>query len=125
MGNKTYKDLLFWIRALEVAKRIIRLTPKLPRSRAAQIITSQVLRSSMSVGANIAEGYGRFGPKEYKRYLQVALGSANETEHWLLLLKEACPKYDKEITNIIDRNTETIKMLASSLKTLRTNRTYS
>lgn len=73
----------------------------------------------MSVGTNIAEGYGRFGSKEYARFLQVALGSADETEHWLILLKECFPKFSREIEKIIDKNKMTIKMLAASLKTLK------
>jgi len=77
------------------------------------------LRSVMSIGANIAEGYGRFGVKEFPRYLQVSLGSANETEYWLLLLRECQPKFNKDIDEIIDKNREVIKMLATSIKTIR------
>lgn len=122
MQTKTYQDLLFWQNAVLVSKLIIRLATKLPRFQAVQIIISQLLRSSMSIGANIAEGYGRYGTKEYLRFLQVALGSANETEYWLILLSECCPKFFKEIEMIIERNKETIKMLAASLKSLRNKR---
>jgi len=73
----------------------------------------------MSVGANIAEGYGRFGSKEYSRFLQISLGSANESEYWLLVLIEANPFYKREIETIVNKNTESIKMLAASLKTIR------
>lgn len=73
----------------------------------------------MSIGANIAEGYGRFGSKEYSRYLQISLGSANESEYWLLLLVEINPKCNSQIQSIVDKNTGSIKMLAASLKTIR------
>lgn len=118
MRPKTYQDLLFWQKAVAVSKLIIKLVQKLPRTKAIQIITSQVLRASMSIGANIAEGYGRFGKKEFPRFLQISLGSANETEYWLILLKECYPKSTKEIDLIIRKNKETIKMLAASLRTL-------
>ena len=75
------------------------------------------------MGANIAEGYGRFGGKEYAQYLQISLGSANESEYWLLLLIEANPKLTRELQRIIDKNTESIKMLAASLKTIRNKNT--
>ena len=122
MNTKTYKDLIFWQRAYEVSKMIFRLVNQLPKNQANRILTSQILRSAMSVGANIAEGYGRFGSKEYPRFLQVALGSANETEHWLLLLQECCPNLKTRIQEIITKNEESIKMLAASLKTLRANK---
>src|SRR3989338_1345 len=119
MLTRTYKDLIFWQNAFQVTKAIIRLASKLPRIISVRIILDQLLRASSSVGANIAEGYGRFGSKEYTRYLQVSLGSANESEHWLLLLRETCPKFGVEIDQIINQNTESIKMLAASLRTLR------
>jgi four helix bundle protein len=71
------------------------------------------------VGANIAEGYGRYGKKEYSRFLQMALGSANETEYWLLLLFDSYPRYRKAINTIIDKNRESIRMLTSAINKLR------
>jgi four helix bundle protein len=119
---KTYKDLEFWKSSFKVATLVVNLTRRLPRSLEIRIILNQLFRSSMSIGANIAEGYGRFGGKEYARFLQVSLGSANETEYWLILLKECCPRYRKEIDKIIEKNSETIKMLASSIKTIKSKK---
>jgi len=121
VGNlpKTYKDLIFWQKSFETSVLIINLAKKLSRDLGTKIILSQLFRSSMSVTANISEGYGRFGVKEFPRYLQVSLGSANETECWLLLLKECQPKYSNEIEAIIEKNKEVIKMLAASIKTIR------
>lgn len=116
---KTYKDLLFWKSAFETSLMVSKLARSLPRDFLTRIIISQVLRSAMLIGANIAEGYGRYGPKEFSRFLQVALGSANETDYWLSLLRECYPKYSSEIDLIIAKNTETIKMLAGSIKTIR------
>jgi four helix bundle protein len=44
----------------------------------AQEISRQLLRSAMSIGANIAEGHGRHEGAEYIHYLIIAQGSANE-----------------------------------------------
>ena len=121
MGNfpRTYKDLIFWRKSFESAVLVIKLAKKLPRDLETKIILNQLLRSVMSVGANVAEGYGRFGPKEFPRYLQISLGSANETENWLLLLKECHPKFNKEIEKIIEKNNEVIRMLAASIQTIK------
>jgi four helix bundle protein len=43
----------------------------------------QLVRATDSIGANIAEAYGRWGPKDQRRLLYVARGSAYETVHWL------------------------------------------
>jgi len=46
-------------------------------------IGKQIVRSADSVGANIAEGTGRFGFQDNKRFGYIARGSLNETKHWL------------------------------------------
>ena len=91
----------------------------LPKDRANDILVKQVIRSAASVGANIAEGFGRYKGKEYERFLQVALGSANETEYWLMILAEINPRFSFKIKEIMKINSESIKMLAKSLQTLR------
>lgn len=120
IGN--YKDLIFWQRGHQVTTLAIILCRKLPKERVADILISQVIRSAASVGANIAEGFGRYKSKEYERFLQIALGSANETEYWLIIIKDTCPIFNKEANVILEKNLETIKMLTTSLKTLRKNK---
>lgn len=95
------------------------LTRKLPNERSAWVIIDQVIRSAFSVGANIAEGFGKYKGREYSRFLQIALGSARETEYWLELLKDIYPEFASEIDKSLSLNTETIKMLVVTLKKLR------
>ena len=45
----------------------------------------QIIRSADSVGANIAEGNGRYNSQDNKRFVKIARGSLNETRHWLRL----------------------------------------
>lgn len=115
---KTYKELKFWQTAKEVSLLVIKLSKKLPNERVVWIITDQLLRASFSVGANIAEGFGKFKGKEFRRFLLMALGSANETEFWLELLRESYPRFSMEIETILSKNLETIKMLSSAVKSL-------
>ena len=119
---KGYKDLKFWQKSFETTKQIVGLVKKLPMEQATKIVVNQLIRASSSVGANIAEGYGRYRGKEYERFLQISLGSANETEYCLLILKELYPKIGATIDKIIGINNETVGMLVSSLKTLRNKR---
>lgn len=115
----SYKDLKFWQTSWKVSIFTVKLIRKLPNERIAWIITDQVLRSAFSTGANIAEGFGKYKGKEYPRFLQMALGSARETEYWLELLKEIYPTFTKEVTEIVELNVQTVKMLIATLNTLR------
>ena len=46
-------------------------------------VGKQLVRAADSVGANIAEGTGRGSYKDNKRFVRVARGLLNETQHWL------------------------------------------
>lgn len=115
----SYKDLLFWKTSRETSLKTFYLTKKLPSEKATWIIIDQLLRSCFSVGANIAEGYGKYKGKEYARFLQVALGSARETEYWLELLRDLFPKFKQDIDEVLQLNDQTTRMLVESLQTLR------
>lgn len=43
----------------------------------------QIVRSADSIGANIAEGVGRGSYQDNRRFVKIARGSLNETQHWL------------------------------------------
>lgn len=119
MSLSSYKDLRFWQTSKNVSLLVVKLVKKLPNERTSWVITDQLLRSSFSVGANITEGFGKYKGKEYARFIQVALGSARETEYWLELLKEIYPQLSNDMDKILLFNEETIKMLVATLKTLR------
>ncbi|MEM6613576.1 MAG: four helix bundle protein [Cyanobacteria bacterium P01_C01_bin.72] len=46
-------------------------------------VGKQIVRSADSIGANIAEGNGRYSYKDNQRFVRIARGSLNETRHWL------------------------------------------
>lgn len=57
-------------------------------------LTNQFRRSAFSIAANIAEGCGKNTKNDFANFLNIALGSANESEYFLILSKDL--KYCKQ-----------------------------
>jgi four helix bundle protein len=83
----SYRNLRLWQRAQELAVDIVELVDALPTRRSVDSIARQIVRSVTSIGANIAEGHGRFTTPAYRNHLSIAKGSACETDSWLDLLR--------------------------------------
>lgn len=81
---RDYKRYDTWKIAHELVKEIYIVSESFPKSELFGL-TSQIRRSSVSIPTNIAEGCGRFTDKEFARFLEISLGSTNETEYLLLL----------------------------------------
>ncbi len=75
-------------------------------------LARQVRRSSKSVPANIAEGFGRKrSVREFKAFLSYALGSANETLVHLKIAVALSYADSAELTALIDSYTIVAKQL--------------
>jgi four helix bundle protein len=79
-----HERLLAWREAHQLALRVYRTTTDFPRSEQYGL-TSQVRRAAVSVAANIAEGAAKRGAREFRRYLDIALGSMAEVTYLLRL----------------------------------------
>jgi len=83
MAIRSYRQLEVWQRAIELAEEVY-LTAQLPESERYGLRT-QLQRASVSIAANIAEGYGRSHRGDYLRHLSIARGSLMEVETHLTL----------------------------------------
>jgi len=70
------------------------------------------------VAANIAEGCGRGSDKDFRRFLQIAMGSASETEYHLLLAHDLGFIDQESYQPLTQQVTEVKRMLASLIKKL-------
>ena len=80
MGN--YRELRAWQVAHEMALEVYRLTARWP-SQERFGLTAQLRRAAFSAPANIVEGSVRRGTREFRRFLDIALGSIREVEYGL------------------------------------------
>jgi four helix bundle protein len=114
-ASKSFRDLIVWQKAHELVLVVYLKTQSFPKEEA-YALTSQIRRSSMSVAANIAEGFKKKGPHDKVKFYNIAQGSLSETEYFLLLsqdlkygdMKELMSKAD-EVGRILNAYIKTIK----------------
>ena len=81
---RNFKQLKIWQKGFEIAVNCFRLTTTFPKEEKYGI-TSQITRSGVSIPSNIAEGSSRASEKDYKRFVEISLGSSFELETQLLI----------------------------------------
>lgn len=84
---KSFKDLIVWQKAYKFVLDIYRATETFPKSELYGI-TSQIRRASVSIAANIAEGFKRKGKQDKLRFYNIAEGSIEEVKFFLMLSKD-------------------------------------
>lgn len=83
MKVTTFSDLEIWQESTKLALKVYKLTESFPAEEKFGI-TSQLRRASTSVGANIAEGFGRYHYKDKIRFFYLARGSLFESQNFIL-----------------------------------------
>ncbi len=76
--TKTFEDLQMWQEAIALAEKIYQITSQSEDLSRDRSLVDQLRRASVSVSANISEGFERRSMKEYLRFLSIAKGSAGE-----------------------------------------------
>ena len=116
MSNiKNFKDLTVWKDSSRIAVDVYKLCEILPDSERYGIC-SQMQRSAVSVPSNIAEGYRRNGRIEFKRFINISLGSAAELETQLYICSEV---YNTNVSELVQRVIVIQKQLLALQNTLK------
>ena len=114
---KDFKDLIIWQKGMLIAEKCFFLTQKFPKEELYGI-TQQIRRASSSIPANISEGYGRRSAGDYKRFLNIAQGSVNELQTFLILAVRVGLGTPKDIEFILQTLKEETRMIASLINKL-------
>lgn len=116
MPIKTYKDLNVFKESYALALDISRITKRFPGSEQFEL-ARQLRRAARSIPANIVEGWAkRASAPEFRRYLQVAIGSCDECKFWLELSRDEGHLGPKDCESLSNRFNVTGAMLKSLWK---------
>lgn len=108
----------FLIRCRKFTIDIINLSALLPHNSVGWAIKDQVVRSAASVGANVAESKGSTSKAEFRRFLAIALRSANETKYWLDIIQDAGLVNNELLGLLTNEVVQISKVLGASVITL-------
>lgn len=119
--SATFEDLRVLKSAEEIADSIWKIVVQWD-DFAKEVVGKQIARSADSVGANIAESFGRFNFGEKLQFLYYSRGSIFETKYWLNRTRVRGLMESDEVQGYVNRLTDLARQLntfASSLKTVR------
>ena len=106
---QNYKDLKVWEKAHQFTLMVYEASKHFPKEELYGL-TNQLRRSAYSIPANIAEGCGKNTKADFANFLNIALGSANESEYFILLAKD--------LAYINTEKLETLSKLINEIKAM-------
>lgn len=116
---QNYKDLKVWLKAHQFTLSIYLESKNFPKEEIYSL-TNQLRRAAYSMPANIAEGCGKNTQLDFAKYLNIALGSANESEYFIFLSKDlgylTIDKYET-LTSLINEIKAMLIALISKVRT--------
>ncbi|WP_395943271.1 four helix bundle protein [Brevundimonas sp.] len=117
---KSYRELTVWRDGVALVKACYLVTRSFPKDELFGL-TSQIRRASVSVPANIAEGYGRGSRKDYVRHLMIAQGSLKELETHLIIATEVELITPAQTDPVLDRCDHLGRGVGALIRSLRAN----
>lgn len=112
--GKGYKDLIGWQKSVALVTAIYDGTKTFPNTEIYGL-TNQIRRCTISIPANLAEGYGRQSRNEYAHFVSIAIGSATELET-LLLIALNLQFLTKDSYNVLDSAVQEVLRILYKLR---------
>ena len=108
-------------KSIEFAIRIVNCYKYLTKQKHETVMSKQVLRSGTSIGANVHEAIYAQSKADFVNKMNISMKEAGETSYWLTILHRT-EYIDTEMYNSIDSDLkEILRIIASTIKTSKSN----
>ena len=114
-ASRTFEDVELWRKAHAWVLAVYRLTDAFPRSELFGL-TAQLRRAAVSIPANFAEGFKKWGSADKARFYNIAQGSLEECRYYLILARDLGYGETGDLQASLD---EVGRMLAAYCKAVR------
>ncbi len=117
---RDFKKLNIWSEGIQIVKEVYLIAKKLPSDEKFGL-KSQITRAAVSIPSNIAEGSGRNSEIEFKRFLEISLGSLFELQTQLIIIQELNLIESKDLILVFELLEKEGKMINGFIKTVKNN----
>ena len=121
-GNAVREDNLIAEKSMFFAVRVVKLYKYLVEEKRESVMSRQLLRSGTSIGTNVREAIYAQSRKDFVSKMSISLKEASETMYWLELLSKTGYLTQAQSTSIGKDAEELLKLLATIVKSSKTNR---
>ena len=118
---QNFKELKVWMKAHQFTLAVYETTKNFPKDEV-YTLTAQLRRAAMSVASNIAEGCGKKSSADFANFLNIALGSANETEYLIMLAMDLKYLDENRYEILSDQINEIKAMLINLINKVRSEK---
>ena len=118
---RNFRELRIWQKGMEIVMGVYRLAPLLPPDERFGLKT-QIQRAAVSIPSNIAEGCSRSSEQEFRRFLEIAIGSAYELETQLTISLHLNLMSKETVDPILSLITQEQKILNSFISTVKSRK---
>lgn len=101
MKTRAFRELIVWQKAHQFVLGVYRYTKTFPKEEIF-VLTSQFRRAAISIAANIAEGYKKAGKQDKARFLNIAQGSLEDCQYYLILSADLEYGDNQNLVSILD-----------------------
>lgn len=115
---RNFKEYEIWKQGMEIVMEIYLLVELLPDSEKFGL-KSQMQRAAVSIPSNIAEGCSRNSDLEFKRFLEIAMGSSFELETQILLSEKLGFIKNEQASNCMTKVSKLQKQINSLINKIR------
>lgn len=115
---RNFRNLDIWKQGIEIVKKVYKLSYLLP-SNELYGLKSQITRAAVSIPSNIAEGSSRNSDIEFKRFLEISMGSLFEIETQLIIISELELIKSNEIQELMELILKEGKMINSLITKIK------
>ena len=114
-----FEDIVAWQKSREIVNEIYDVFDNASIKKD-YVLQNQIVRASISIMLNIAEGFGRKTNKEFSQYLVIAHGSVSEVQSGLYIFLDRKYIDNKQFESLYNKCAEVSRMLMGLIKYLNT-----